>query len=99
MVSSLSAAPAISISVGSSVRPGLVGTIVLQEEDLSLQLPPPLQIPRRWWLALRPSRDLRQSRQLLQVLQDDSLAGEFARQEPAVAVVAVGGRQSNRYPV
>ena len=81
------------------MRPGLVGTMVLQEDDLHLQLPPPPQIPRRWWIALHPTRDLRQPRQSLPVLPDDSLAGEFARQELAAAVVAAGGRQSNGYPV
>ena len=80
------------------VRPGLVGTMVLQEEDPHLQLPPPPQIPRRWWLALHPTRDLRQPLQPLPVLPDDSLAGEFARQELAVVVVVAGGRQSNGYP-
>ena len=69
------------------VRPGSVGTMVLQEEDLHLQLPPPPQIPRRWWLALHPTRDLRQPHQPLQVLPDYSHAGEFVRQEPAVAVM------------
>ena len=99
MVSSLSVAPAISISVGPSGASGIGGhhgssggrsasSAAASTSDSSS-------------VVARSSSDEGSSTAspALPVLPDDSLAGEFARQEPAVAVVVAGARQSNGYPV
>ena len=99
MVSSLSAAPAISISVGSSGASGIGGhhgsSGGRSASSAATSISHSLSVVAR----SSSDEDLLQSRQPLPVLPDDSLAGEFAKQEPAVAVVVAGGRQSNGYPV
>ena len=56
-----------------------------------------VQVGSRWFstLYILSPNFHRQPHQPLPVLPDDSHVGEFVRQEPAVAVVVAGGRQSN----
>ena len=99
MVASLSAAPAISISVGSSGASGIDGhhgssggrsasSASASTSDSPL-------------VVARSSSDEGSSTisPALQGLPKGSLSAEFARREPAAAVVVVGEHQNNGYPV
>ena len=99
MVASLSAASAISISVGSSGASGIGGHHGSSGGRSASSASASTSDSPSVVARSSSDEDRRQSYPPLQGLPKGSLSDEFARREPAAAVVVVGEHQHNGYPV